>query len=135
MKLNGNSRGSHSAPRHEKPSRARGEDCAPGRDEAAAAGENLTYEPAAEGGYEPAPAKRRGSGAKRAAAILGAIAGYALGTLSPMWLSLSLSFAAGAMYYVVFGELMPEAILMFRSKLPALATVVGILVGLMIIYV
>ena len=86
MKLNGNSRGSHSAPRHEKPSRARGEDFAPGRDEAAAAGENLTYEPAAEGGYEPAPAKRRGSGAKRAAAILGAIAavialcviGYAL---------------------------------------------------------
>ena len=86
MKLNGNSRGSHSAPRHEKPSRARGEDFAPGRDEAAAAGENLTYEPAADGGYEPAPAKRRGSGAKRAAAILGAIAavialcviGYAL---------------------------------------------------------
>ena len=73
--------------------------------------------------------------ASGAPTILGAIAGYALGTLSPMWLSLSLSFAAGAMYYVVFGELMPEAILMFRSKLPALATVVGILVGLMIIYV
>ena len=67
--------------------------------------------------------------------ILGAILGYCLGTLSPMWLALSLSFAAGAMYYVVFGELMPEAILMWRSKLPALATVIGILVGLMIIYV
>lgn len=67
--------------------------------------------------------------------IIGALLGYCLGTLSPMWLALSLSFAAGAMYYVVFGELMPEAILMWRSKLPALATVVGILVGLMIIYV
>ena len=67
--------------------------------------------------------------------IIGALLGYCLGTLSPMWLALSLSFAAGAMYYVVFGELMPEAILMWRSKLPALATVIGILVGLMIIYV
>ena len=67
--------------------------------------------------------------------ILGAILGYWLGTLSPMWLALSLSFAAGAMYYVVFGELMPEAILMWRSKLPALATVAGILTGLMRIYI
>ena len=49
-------------------------------------------------------------------------------------LSLSLSFASGAMLYVVFGELMPEAILMWRSKLPALATVIGILAGLVIIY-
>ena len=58
-----------------------------------------------------------------------------LGTLSPMWLSLSLSFAAGAMFYVVFGELLPEAILMWRSKLPAFATVVGVLVGLILIYI
>lgn len=52
-----------------------------------------------------------------------------------MWLSLSLSFAAGAMFYVVFGELLPEAILMWRSKLPAFATVVGVLVGLILIYI
>lgn len=67
--------------------------------------------------------------------ILGAILGYSLGTLSPLWLALSLSFAAGAMFYVVFGELLPEAILMWRSKLPALATVIGVMVGLMLIYV
>ncbi len=52
-----------------------------------------------------------------------------------MWLSLSLSFAAGAMFYVVFGELLPEAILMCRSKLPAFATVFGVLVGLVLIYI
>ena len=67
--------------------------------------------------------------------IVGAVLGFCLGTLSPMWLSLSLSFAAGAMFYVVFGELLPEAILMWRSKLPAFATVVGVLVGLILIYV
>lgn len=67
--------------------------------------------------------------------IVGAVVGFCLGTLSPMWLSLSLSFAAGAMFYVVFGELLPEAILMWRSKLPAFATVVGVLVGLILIYI
>ena len=67
--------------------------------------------------------------------IIGALVGFALGTLSPFWLSLSLSFASGAMLYVVFGELLPEAILMWRSKMPALASVVGLLVGLMIIYI
>lgn len=67
--------------------------------------------------------------------IIGAVVGFCLGTLSPMWLSLSLSFAAVAMFYVVFGELLPEAILMWRSKLPAFATVVGVLVGLILIYI
>lgn len=67
--------------------------------------------------------------------IIGAVVGFCLGTLSPMWLSLPLSFAAGAMFYVVFGELLPEAILMWRSKLPAFATVVGVLVGLILIYI
>ena len=67
--------------------------------------------------------------------IIGAVVGFCLGTLSPMWLSLSLSFAAGAMFYVVFGELLPEAILMWRSKLPAFATVFGVLVGLVLIHI
>ncbi|MEG1633218.1 MAG: ZIP family metal transporter [Oscillospiraceae bacterium] len=67
--------------------------------------------------------------------VIGAIIGFCLGTLSPLWLSLSLSFASGAMFYVVFGELLPEAILMWRSKLPAFATVIGVLLGLLLIYI
>lgn len=66
--------------------------------------------------------------------VLGAILGFYLGTMGPAALSLSLSFASGAMLYVVFGELMPESILMWQSKLPALATVIGMLTGLIIIY-
>ena len=54
--------------------------------------------------------------------------------MSPMMLCMSLSFASGAMLYVVFGELLPEAILMWRSKMPALATMIGVAVGLLIIY-
>ena len=67
--------------------------------------------------------------------ILGAVLGYTVGAMGATALALSLSFASGAMLYVVFGELLPEAILMWRSKLPAAATVIGMLTGMVIIYV
>ncbi len=67
--------------------------------------------------------------------IIGAMLGYSLGLISPLWLAVSLSFAAGAMLYVVFGELLPEAILMWRSKLPALFMLIGTLVGLILVHV
>lgn len=66
--------------------------------------------------------------------VIGAIFGYWLGDLGPLSLAVSLSLASGAMLYVVFGEILPQAILMYRSKLPAFSVVFGMLVGLMIIY-
>ena len=66
--------------------------------------------------------------------ILGALLGFAVGAMGPTALAVSLSFASGAMLYVVFGELLPESILMWRSKLPATATIIGMLTGLIIIY-
>lgn len=66
--------------------------------------------------------------------VLGAALGYFLGTLSPIMLALSLSFASGAMLYVSFGELLPESILMWRSKLPAFAVLIGVFVGMAIVY-
>ena len=67
--------------------------------------------------------------------ILGAVAGFLVGTIGPVALVLSLGFASGAMLYVVFGELLPESILMWKSKLPAAAVRMGMLTGLIIIYV
>ena len=66
--------------------------------------------------------------------ILGALLGFALGEIGAMGLCLSLGFASGAMLYVVFGEILPQAILMYHSKLPAFSTIVGILVGLLVIF-
>jgi ZIP family zinc transporter len=66
--------------------------------------------------------------------ILGALFGYWLGDIGPLGLALSLSFASGAMLYVVFGEILPQAYLMYRSKLPAFSISLGMMVGLLIIY-
>lgn len=62
--------------------------------------------------------------------VLGAVAGFCLGTMGPLALTAALSSASGAMLYVVFGELLPEAAELWRSRLPALAAVVGIVVGM-----
>ena len=66
--------------------------------------------------------------------ILGALLGYWLGEIGPLGLTLSLGFASGAMLYVVFGEILPQSILMYHSKLPAFSAITGILVGLLIIF-
>jgi len=66
--------------------------------------------------------------------ILGALLGYMLGEIGPLGLTLSLGFASGAMLYVVFGEILPQSILMYHSKLPAFSTITGILVGMLIIF-
>ncbi len=66
--------------------------------------------------------------------IIGALLGYMIGDMSVLGLAMSLGFASGAMLYVVFGEILPQAILMYRSKLPAFATIIGMFVGLFIIY-
>ena len=66
--------------------------------------------------------------------ILGALLGYLLGDIGAMGLAISLGFASGAMLYVVFGEILPQAILMYHSKLPAFSAIIGMLVGLFIIF-
>ena len=66
--------------------------------------------------------------------VIGAFLGFLLGEIGPMGLALSLGFASGAMLYVVFGEILPQAILMYHSKLPAFSAIAGILAGLLIIF-
>lgn len=66
--------------------------------------------------------------------LLGAWLGLWLGDIGPIGLCLSLGFASGAMLYVVFGEIIPQSVLMYRSKAPAFAVIVGLLLGLVIIF-
>ena len=66
--------------------------------------------------------------------VLGALAGFFLGTLSPLWLSLSLSLASGAMLYVVFGELLPEAYSIVSSGVPVFSALAGIALGILMVF-
>ena len=64
--------------------------------------------------------------------MLGAALGYGVGTLSASALTVVLSMASGAMLYVVFAELLPEAAELWQSKLPAFAAVAGVILGMVI---
>ena len=66
--------------------------------------------------------------------VIGAVLGYWLGEIGALGLCLSLGFASGAMLYVVFGEILPQAFIMYRSKLPAFSAIAGILAGVLIIF-
>ena len=66
--------------------------------------------------------------------VIGAVLGYWLGEIGALGLCLSLGFASGAMLYVVFGEILPQAFIMYRSKLPAFTAIAGLLAGVLIIF-
>ena len=66
--------------------------------------------------------------------VLGAWLGYTVGGISSLLLEPALAFAAGAMFYVILAELLPQAQRLYRHKLAGLALLVGLLLGLALIY-
>lgn len=66
--------------------------------------------------------------------VLGALVGYLVGNQAPAALAAALALAGGAMLYVVFFELLPEASLQWKSKWSVLATVVGFALGVLLIF-
>lgn len=61
---------------------------------------------------------------------IGAFFGAVVGKISQGIIGICLSFAAGAMLYIVSGELTPEANNLHRGKLTALGNILGILLGI-----
>lgn len=60
---------------------------------------------------------------------VGAFLGVLIGDISINIISICLSFAAGAMLYIVSGELVPEANKLFSGKMSILGNICGFLVG------
>ena len=85
------------------------------------------------GGYSPARAIGIAA-LSGVPTILGALLGYSMGTMNPLLLGISLSFAAGAMLYVIFGELLPESENLWQNRLSGLATMLGMLLGMALIF-
>ena len=66
--------------------------------------------------------------------ILGALVGYVIGRQTLTALAVAMSLAGGAMLYVVFFELLPEAYSQWKSKWAILSTVVGFALGIILIF-
>lgn len=63
---------------------------------------------------------------------LGALFGAALGEISSLFISACLGFAAGAMLYIVFGELLPESKHMYMGRFSSMGNIIGILCGIIV---
>jgi ZIP family zinc transporter len=66
---------------------------------------------------------------------LGAIIGIFVGRISPLMIALSLGAAAGAMLYAVFGEIVPQTILLRKDRITTATLIAGILAGLFLAYI
>ena len=66
-----------------------------------------------------------------ATTVIGAVVGVLVGGISDLTLALSFAVAGGAMLYVVFGEILPQAIVTSKDRIPAVFALVGIIVGLL----
>jgi len=62
---------------------------------------------------------------------IGGLAGVLVGSLSSTALSLSFAIAGGAMLYVVFGEILPQSVVMSKSRAPTLVLLAGIILGML----
>ena len=56
--------------------------------------------------------------------------GGAIGSISEEVISVCLAFAAGAMLYVVSGELIPEANKLYKGRMTAFGNIIGFLIGI-----
>ena len=64
---------------------------------------------------------------------IGALIGHLVGGISESIIAASLSFAAGAMLYIVSGELTPEANNMYKGRMNAIGNILGFILGIIAI--
>ena len=62
--------------------------------------------------------------------LIGGLIGVLMGYISDTVVALSLALAGGAMLYVVFGEIIPQSVVMLKSRTVTLVTLSGIIVAL-----
>ena len=61
---------------------------------------------------------------------IGAFFGAIIGTISQEIICICLAFAAGAMLYIVSGELIPESNKLYRGRMSAIGNIIGFILGL-----
>ena len=66
---------------------------------------------------------------------IGAFLGALVGGISKQVISLCLSFAAGAMLYIVSGELVPESNKLWNGRTTAIGNIIGFLLGMVAMFI
>ncbi len=61
---------------------------------------------------------------------IGAFFGAIIGSISESVISICLSFAAGAMLYIVSGELIPESNKLYKGRMSAVGNMIGFIIGI-----
>ena len=61
---------------------------------------------------------------------LGALIGGIVGKVSEQVIAVCLSFAAGAMLYIVSGELIPESNKLYKGRMSAIGNMLGFVIGI-----
>ena len=61
---------------------------------------------------------------------VGALIGSIVGKISEQIIAIALSFAAGAMLYIVSGELIPESNSLYKGRISALGNMIGLIIGI-----
>lgn len=62
---------------------------------------------------------------------IGALFGALVGKISLSIISICLSFAAGAMLYIVSGELIPESNSLYKGRMSAIGNIIGFILGIL----
>ena len=62
----------------------------------------------------------------------GAFFGAAVGKISEKMISICLSISAGAMLYIVSGELIPETNNLYKGRMNAVGNIIGFLLGILV---
>ena len=65
-----------------------------------------------------------------ATTVLGAVVGVLIGSISDIAIALSFGAAAGAMLYVVLGEILPQSIATSKSHVPTIFAFLGLVIGM-----
>lgn len=60
---------------------------------------------------------------------IGALVGAIIGNISQTIIAISLGFAAGAMLYIVSGELIPESNKLYKGRISAVGNMLGFIIG------
>lgn len=62
---------------------------------------------------------------------IGAFFGALVGTISQEIIAICLSFAAGAMLYIVSGELIPESNKLYKGRIASIGNILGFMLGIL----